>query len=197
MSTKSIKKLILELSRLPGVGEKSAKRYAFFILNQNDEYAKNLSEAIINVKKYVKKCPICHSVCEDELCEFCSDRTRDHSIICVVEENKDILTIENTNKYNGVYHVLEGTLNPLSNVTPDKLNINTLIERINNSDVKEVILALSTGIEGQSTSMYLLQILKKFEIKITKLASGIPIGSNIEFADIPTMAEALEGRIKL
>lgn len=197
MATKSIKKLILELSKLPGVGEKSATRYAFYILNQTDDYAENLAQAILDVKHSVKKCPICGAVCEDDKCDICSNDDRDYSTICVVEDDRDVMIIENTNKFNGAYHILGGNLNPLNGITPDKLNIESLINRVKSTSVREVILALNTSIEGQSTAMYLLQVLKLFDVKITKLASGIPMGSNIEFSDNQTIAQALEGRIEL
>lgn len=197
MATKSLEKLILEFNKLPGVGMKSATRYAFFILNQSDEEVKSFIQALSSVKEKVKKCNICNNFCEDEICNICADNLREQSIICVVEESKDIITLEKTTKYRGVYHVLEGRLDPLNGITPNELNIKSLIKRISEDNIKEIILATNPNLEGETTAMYLAKLIKTFDIKVTKLASGIPIGGNIEFADTATISRALDDRIEI
>lgn len=197
MSTKSLEKLILEFNKLPGVGIKSATRYAFFILNQSEEEVKNFIEALSSVKKNVKKCSICGNFCESDICDICSDNLREKDIICVVEDSKDIITLEKTTKFKGVYHVLEGRLDPLNGITPNELNIKSLIQRIADNDIKEIILATNPNLEGETTAMYLARLIKNFDIKVTKLASGIPMGGNIEFSDTATISRALDDRIEI
>ncbi len=197
MSTKSLEKLILEFNKLPGVGIKSATRYAFFILNQSEEEVKNFIEALSSVKKNVKKCSICGNFCENDICDICSDNLREKDIICVVEDSKDIITLEKTTKFKGVYHVLEGRLDPLNGITPNELNIKSLIQRIADNDIKEIILATNPNLEGETTAMYLARLIKNFDIKVTKLASGIPMGGNIEFSDTATISRALDDRIEI
>lgn len=197
MSTKSLERLILEFNKLPGVGIKSATRYAFFILNQSQEEVNSFIEALASVKKNIKKCSICANFCEDDICNICSDNLRDKSIICVVEDSKDIITLEKTTRYKGVYYVLEGHLDPLNGITPNELNIKSLIQRIGEGDVKEIILATNPNLEGETTAMYLAKLIKNFDIKITKLASGIPMGGNLEFSDIATVSRALDDRVEI
>jgi len=188
MPTKSLERLILEFNKLPGVGQKSATRYAFHILNQSEEDVKNFAEALLAVKENVKKCHICGNYCES---------ARDHKIICVVEESKDIMILEKTTKYRGVYHVLNGRLDPLNGITPNELNIKSLLERIAKDDIEEIILATNPNIEGETTAMYLAKLMKNFGIKITKLASGIPMGGNLEFSDTATISRALDDRVEI
>ncbi len=152
------------------------------------------SEAMKEVKKTIKKCPVCGDFCENDLCNICADETRDKEIVCVVEDSRDIISFEKTGKYNGTYHVLNGKIAPLNGMTPDKLNIKSLLERVAATDINEVILALNPDLEGETTSLYLTKLLKPFGVKITKIASGIPIGGNIEFADTATISKALDGR---
>lgn len=202
MSSQIFKKLVFELSKLPSVGEKSATRFAFFIINQSEDYAKELANAILDAKKYIKECKICGAISEEDICEICSDYNRNQNIVCIVEENKDIKLIENTKKFDGLYHVLGGTINPLSGKSPDKLNIKNLLIRIEKNkntekEIKEVIIALNTNVEGTITSQYLKQLLEPLEIKVTKLASGIPLGSNIEFADLSTLGQAIKERTEI
>lgn len=197
MSTRSLQKLILEFNKLPGVGIKSATRYAFFILNQSEEEVKEFSEALIAVKENVKKCNICGNYCEKDTCDICDDNLRDHSLICVVEDSRDIITLEKTTRYKGVYHVLNGRLDPLNGVTPNELNIKSLLKRISDEEIKEIILATNPNIEGEATAMYLAKLLKNFDLKITKLASGIPMGGNLEFSDTATVGRALDDRIEI
>lgn len=197
MATRSLERLILEFNKLPGVGIKSATRYAFFILNQSEEEVRNFVEALTAVKEKVKKCSICGNFCEEDICSICADSLREKDIICVVEDSKDIMTLEKTTKFKGVYHVLEGRLDPLNGITPNELNIKSLIQRIADNDIKEIILATNPNLEGETTAMYLAKLIKNFDIKVTKLASGIPMGGNIEFSDTATISRALDDRIEI
>ena len=194
MATKSLERLIDEFNKLPGIGRKSATRLAFHILEMSEEQVEKFSEAMKEVKKTIKKCPVCGDFCEKDLCNICADETRDKEIVCVVEDSRDIISFEKTGKYNGTYHVLNGKIAPLNGMTPDKLNIKSLLERVAATDINEVILALNPDLEGETTSLYLTKLLKPFGVKITKIASGIPIGGNIEFADTATISKALDGR---
>ena len=197
MPTRSLQRLILEFNKLPGVGQKSATRYAFHILNQSKEDVENFVEALLAVKENIKKCSVCGDYCESDTCDICSDHERDHRIVCVVEESKDIMILEKTTKFRGVYHVLDGRLDPLNGITPNELNIKSLLERIEKDDIEEIILATNPNIEGETTAMYLAKLMKNFGIKITKLASGIPIGSNLEFSDTATISRALDDRVEV
>ena len=197
MPTRSLQRLILEFNKLPGVGQKSATRYAFHILNQSKEDIENFVEALLAVKENIKKCSVCGDYCESDTCDICSDHERDHRIVCVVEESKDIMILEKTTKFRGVYHVLDGRLDPLNGITPNELNIKSLLERIAKDDIEEIILATNLNIEGETTAMYLAKLMKNFGIKITKLASGIPIGSNLEFSDTATISRALDDRVEV
>ena len=197
MPTRSLQRLILEFNKLPGVGQKSATRYAFHILNQSKEDVENFVEALLAVKENIKKCSVCGDYCESDTCDICSDHERDHRIVCVVEESKDIMILEKTTKFRGVYHVLDGRLDPLNGITPNELNIKSLLERIAKNDIEEIILATNPNIEGETTAMYLAKLMKNFGIKITKLASGIPIGSNLEFSDTATISRALDDRVEV
>ena len=194
MATKSLERLIDEFNKLPGIGRKSATRLAFHILEMSEEQVEKFSEAMKEVNKTIKKCPVCGDFCENDLCNICADETRDKEIVCVVEDSRDIISFEKTGKYNGTYHVLNGKIAPLNGMTPDKLNIKSLLERVAATDINEVILALNPDLEGETTSLYLTKLLKPFGVKITKIASGIPIGGNIEFADTATISKALDGR---
>ena len=197
MPTRSLQRLILEFNKLPGVGQKSATRYAFHILNQSKEDVESFVEALLAVKENIKKCSVCGDYCESDTCDICSDHERDHRIVCVVEESKDIMILEKTTKFRGVYHVLDGRLDPLNGITPNELNIKSLLERIAKDDIEEIILATNLNIEGETTAMYLAKLMKNFGIKITKLASGIPIGSNLEFSDTATISRALDDRVEV
>ena len=194
MATKSLERLIDEFNKLPGIGRKSATRLAFHILEMSEEQVEKFSEAMKEVKKTIKKCPVCGDFCESDLCNICADETRDKDIVCVVEDSRDIISFEKTGKYNGTYHVLNGKIAPLNGMTPDKLNIKSLLERVAATEVNEIILALNPDLEGETTTLYLTKLLKPFGVKITKIASGIPIGGNIEFADTATISKALDGR---
>lgn len=194
MATKSLEILIDEFNKLPGIGRKNATRLAFHILSMKNEDVEKFAEALKNAKENIKQCVSCGNYSEKVLCDICSDESRDKTTVCVVENSRDIISFEKTGKYNGEYHVLFGKLAPLNGITPENLNIKTLFERITNDDVKEVILGLSPDFDGEITAAYLVKLLKPFGVKITKLASGIPIGGNIEFADVATITKALDSR---
>lgn len=194
MATKSLERLIDEFNRLPGIGRKSAARLAFHVLEMSEEQVENFIQALREAKKVIKRCPKCGDFCENELCDICGNELRDKNTICVVEDSRDIVSFEKMGKYKGLYHVLGGKIAPLNGITPDKLNIKSLLERVTLDEVEEVILALNPDLEGETTSLYLTKLLKPFGIKVTKIASGIPMGGNIEFADSATISRALEGR---
>lgn len=194
MATKSLERLIDEFNRLPGIGRKSAARLAFHILEMRDEQVEDFIKALREAKEVIKRCPKCGDFCEKDLCDICSDELRDKTTICVVEDSRDIVSFEKMGKYKGLYHVLGGKIAPLNGVTPDRLNIKSLLERVTDDEIQEVILALNPDLEGETTSLYLTKLLKPFGIKVTKIASGIPMGGNIEFADSATISRALDGR---
>lgn len=194
MATKSLEKLIEEFNKLPGIGRKSAARLAFHMLEIEKEKVENFIHVLREAKEIIKRCPKCGDFCENDLCDVCGDDLRDKQTICVVEDSRDVISFEKMGKYKGVYHILGGKIAPLNGITPDKLNIKSLLERVTIDNVNEVILALNPDLEGETTSLYLTKLLKPFGIKVTKIASGIPIGGNIEFADSATISKALEGR---
>lgn len=194
MATKSLEKLIDEFNKFPGIGRKSAARLAFHVLDMKEEQVKNFIEVLFEAKLSIKRCPKCGDLCEKDICDICSDELRDRTTICIVEDSRDIISFEKMGKYKGLYHVLGGKIAPLNGITPDKLNIKSLLERVTNEEIKEIILALNPDLEGETTSLYLTKLLKPFGIKITKIASGIPMGGNIEFADSATISKALDGR---
>ncbi|HHZ03285.1 MAG TPA: recombination protein RecR [Tissierellia bacterium] len=191
--TAPITKLIEELSKLPGIGRKSAQRLAFHILDMKGSDVVELAKAIVNAKKYTKHCKQCGNLTEGELCSICNNTKRDASTICVVEDVRDIAAMERTKEYKGVYHVLHGTISPLDGIGPDDINIKNLVSRMN-SDVKEVILATNPTIEGEATAVYISRLIKPMGIKVTRIAHGIPVGGDIEYADEVTLMRAMEGR---
>jgi recombination protein recR len=190
----AIGRLIDEFSKLPGIGPKGAQRIAFYILSASEQEAQSLIDAINDMKSSVRFCDICGNVCEQSPCAVCADPRRDNSKICVVEEPKDIMSIERTHEYDGVYHVLGGAINPMANVGPGDLSITQLLERLKNPQIKEVILALDPNIEGEATVTYLARLLDPLGIKITRLASGLPVGGDLEYADEITLGRAFSGR---
>lgn len=194
MAINSLEKLIDEFNKLPGIGRKSATRIAFHILNSNDEEILKFTNTIIEAKKNIQKCQICGDLSEKDICPICEDEFRNKSILCIVEDSRDIISLEKTSKYKGLYHVLGGKIAPLKGITPDKLNLESLLERVAKNNIEEIIIAINPDLEGETTALYLTKILKNFNIKITKIASGIPIGGNIEHADSATISRALEGR---
>lgn len=186
-----------ELSKLPGIGKKTAQRLALFILKSNGDSVERLLKSIQELKSKLTLCKKCFNLSEDELCTICQSAKRDKTIICVVEEASDVLAIEKTNEYNGLYHVIGGVLSPLSGIGPDNLKIKQLMQRFNSEDIKEVLLALNPDTEGETTTLYLAKLIKPLGIKITRIARGLPIGGDLEFADEATIGRALTGRIEL
>ena len=188
----SAKKLIQEFSNLPGIGKKTAQRLTFYILQIEEEKVSSLSTALLDIKEKIHNCRVCNGITEDKICSICTDPNRDSNIICVVEHSHDIIVFEKTNGFNGRYHVLGGTLSPLDGIGPDDLNIQNLFERID--DGMEVILATNSNVEGETTALYLTKILSKKEINLSRLARGIPIGSDLGYIDSATLVRAMEGR---
>ena len=186
--------LIDELGRMPGVGPKSAQRIAFHLLKIPAEDAKRLAHAILDAKERVSWCRRCFNISEGELCGFCSDDTRDSTLLCVVEDPRDIVAVERTAEFRGRYHVLQGAISPIEGVGPDQLRIRELLARIADEGVQEVILATNPNIEGEATAMYLARLLKSVELKVTRIASGLPVGGDLEYADEITLGRAIEGR---
>lgn len=189
-----IENLINELTKLPGIGRKTAQRLAFFMLAMPENSAKDIAKAIIDVKEKARFCSRCFSITDTELCEICRDDSRDKTKICVVEEPSNILVIEKSKTFHGLYHVLLGAISPIDGITPDKLKIAELIEHIKADSVAEVILATNPNTKGEITAQYIKEILRPFQIIVTRIAYGLPIGSDIEFADEVTLSKALEGR---
>lgn len=188
-----IGKLIEEFSKLPGIGRKTAQRLAFHILDMKGNEVVELAKAIVNAKKFTKHCKICSNLTEGDTCNICDNVKRDKSVICVVENVRDISAMERTKEFNGVYHVLHGAISPLDGIGPDEINIKNLFSRLN-GDIKEVILATNPTIEGEATAVYISRLIKPLGIKVTRIAHGIPVGGDIEYADEVTLMRALEGR---
>ncbi|HVP47496.1 MAG TPA: recombination mediator RecR [Bryobacteraceae bacterium] len=187
-------RLITEFKHLPGVGQKSAQRLAFHLMRGSREDAERLAQAILDVKDKLGLCPVCNNISEGELCLFCRDTTRDQKVLCVVEEPHNIIGIETTRQFSGVYHVLHGALSPLRGIGPEQLKIKNLIERIGAGVIEEVILATNPTAEGEATAVYLSKLIKPLGIRVTRIAMGIPVGSDLEFADEVTIWKAMEGR---
>ena len=188
----SLNRLVDCLSDFPGIGKKTAERMAFYLLKSNDGWAQNLAKAIMDVKEQIHECPICHNISDTSPCSICSDTKRDPSLLCVVEDTTDLVVFEKTNHFRGKYHVLGGVLSPLDGIGPEDLHFDTLLERINGEE--EVIIATNPSAEGETTALYLAKILKEHNIKVTRLASGIPVGGDLEYTDEATLVSALEGR---
>jgi len=193
--TDSVERLVEEFSKLPGIGRKTAQRMAFYILKLRRDEALKLSQAILDVKDRVKYCSTCFNITEEDPCNICRDTKRDRSIICVVEEPKDVLALEKTNQYRGLYHVLGGVLSPLDGIGQDDLRTRELMTRLKEG-VKEVIIATNPNVEGEATAIYLAKLIKPLGIKVTRIARGIPAGGELEYADATTLANAIEGRVE-
>jgi recombination protein RecR len=190
-------RLIQEVKRLPGIGQKSAQRIAFYILRSSREDVERLSQALFDVKDNLGMCAACNNISDGELCLYCRDNSRDPALICVVEESHNILPIETTRQFQGLYHVLHGSISPLRGIGPEQLKIKGLISRIDAGEVKEIILATNPTVEGEATASYLSRLLKPLGVKVTRIAMGIPVGSDLEFADEVTMMKSLENRREL
>jgi recombination protein RecR len=189
-----VQSLVDELGRLPGIGPKSAQRIAFFLLKSAPDDAKRLARAIVEAKERVSWCRRCFNFAEGELCVYCRDDRRDSALLCVVEEPRDIVAVERTQEYRGRYHVLLGAISPIEGIGPDQLKIKELLARVNDEGVQEVILATNPNIEGEATAMYLARLLKPLGLRVTRIASGLPVGGDLEYADEVTLGRALEGR---
>ena len=194
---KKLDELIEVFGKLPGIGKKSAMRIAFDILEKNEIEIENMLSTIKDAYTSIKHCSICGNLCEGEICEICSSEKRDKSVICIVESVKDIIAFEKSETYNGLYHVLGGKIDPLNGVTIEDLNISELMKRLDEKDVEEVILALNPDMEGETTALYLIKMMKNKGVKVSQIASGIPMGGNIEYTDMATLGKSLEGRIEI
>ena len=191
----SANRLIDELSRLPGIGRKTAQRLAFHFLGSDSELSHSLSNALLDIKVKIKHCSICHGITEDEPCKICDDPKRDSELICVVESAYDIFVFEKTNSFAGKYHVLGGALSPLDGIGPEDLNIDSLLNRV--ADGMEIIIATNPSVEGETTALYLSKILGHNEVNVSKLARGVPVGSDLEYVDDATLIRAMEGRVSV
>ncbi len=190
-------RLIEQFERLPGIGRKTAQRLAFYVLAMPKEKARQFADTILEAHEKIKRCKVCQSLTESELCPICGDESRDRGIICVVESSQDIMAFERTREYHGLYHVLHGLISPMDGVGPDQLTIKELLARMGDGTVKEVVMATNPTVEGEATAMYIARLLKPMGVKVTRLAYGIPIGGNLEYADEVTLYRALEGRSEI
>jgi recombination protein RecR len=193
----ALEKLVEQFQKIPSIGRKTAQRMAFHVLDLPDNEAKEFADAIMEAHTKIHHCSLCHNLTENELCPICESLSRDHSLLCVVEDPRDVPALERTREFQGVYHVLHGTISPMNGVGPDQLTIKSLVERVATGEVKEVIMATNPTLEGDTTAMYISKLLKPFEVKVTRLAYGIPVGADIEYADDVTLLRALEGRREL
>lgn len=193
-STLPLTKLIEQFEKLPGIGKKTAQRLAFYVLDMPKESAYNFANAILEARDRIKRCEVCQNLTEHELCPICADDSRDKTTICVVETPQDVMAFERTREYNGLYHVLHGLISPIDNIGPDKIYIKELMSRTANDVSKEIIMATNPTVEGEATSSYIARLVKPMGIKVTRLAYGIPVGGNLEYADEVTLYRALEGR---
>lgn len=190
----ALERLVEQFARLPGIGYKSAQRLAFFVLSQSEEEVDAFAEALADAKRSVKKCPVCQNLTDGDLCAICMDDRRDRSIVCVVADPRDVVAFERMREYTGLYHVLHGVLSPLNHVGPDDLEIKSLLKRVSQGEIQEVIMATNPDTEGEATAMYLAKLLRPFGVKVTRLAYGIPVGSHLEYTDDATLMRALLGR---
>ena len=193
----ALEKLIEQFQKMPSIGRKTAQRMAFHVLDLTDEEAKEFAEAIINAHTKIHRCSLCHNLTENELCPICESVNRDKATVCVVEEPKDVLAMERTRDFSGVYHVLHGVISPMNGIGPEQLTIKSLVERAASGEVTELIMATNPTIEGDTTAMYISKLIKPFGVKVTRLAYGIPVGADIEYADDVTLMRALAGRSEL
>jgi len=192
--TKSIRKLIDEFSKMPGIGPRTAERLAFYVLKTDKERANALADAVLKIKTTTKFCKTCNNLSEEELCDICEDVMRDKSAICVVEDPGDIASIEKTGSFRGIYHVLLGALSPLEGVGPEDLKMKELVDRIKKGGVKEIIIATNPDTEGEATALYLAKLIKPLSVKLTRIASGVPMGTSLEYINQASLMKAMEGR---
>ena len=192
-----LSRLVEQFERLPGIGYKSAQRLAYYVLGLSDDEVKQLSDSILEAHDKIHTCRVCCNLTDQELCSICRNESRDHSTICVVENPRDVVAMERTRDYSGSYHVLHGVISPLNGVGPDQLRIKELLDRVHSGEVREVIMATNPTVEGEATAMYVSRLLKPLGVKVTRLAYGIPVGGDLEYADEVTLSRALEGRSEL
>ena len=192
-----VNRLIEQFKKLPGIGTKSAQRLAFFVLKMDAADAGQLAETILEVKRSIRRCSICNNLTDIDPCQFCMAPTRSDKMLCIVEESNNILPVEKTHTFNGRYHVLMGSLSPLKGITPDQLAITSLLQRLQSQTVEEVLIATNPNVEGETTALYLSRLIKPLGIRVTRLALGLPVGGDLEYADEVTMAKAIEGRREL
>ena len=190
----ALERLTEQFARLPGIGGKTAQRLAFHVLSMPDDQAAEFAAAITDAKKTIKTCPVCQNLTDRDICSICDDEERDHGLICVVAEPKDVIAMERAREYHGVYHVLHGVISPLNHMGPDDIRIKELLQRVAKGGVREVIMATNPDTEGEATAMYISRLLRPMEVRVTRLAYGIPMGSQLEYADEVTLLRALEGR---
>ncbi len=193
-SVPSLARLIEQFERLPGIGHKTAQRLAFYVLDLSEQEAKAFAGAILEAKEKIKYCSVCQNLTDGEKCSICSNAGRDKGTICVVEDSQDVIAFERTREYNGLYHVLHGLISPMDGVTPDQLKIKELLTRAADENVKEIIMATNPTVEGEATALYISRLLKPMGVKVSRLAYGIPVGGNLQYADEVTLMRALEGR---
>lgn len=191
---KPLAKLVGEFEKLPGIGPKSAQRLAFHVLRITEDEARMLADAVMDVKAHIKLCPICYNYTDQDRCEVCSDAKRDRSLLCVVAEPRDVVAMEKTNEFRGLYHVLGGVISPMDGVSAEMLKVRELLERINGGEIKEIVLATNPTIEGDATAMYIAQLVKPLGVKVTRIAHGMPVGGDMDYADQATLIQALQWR---
>ena len=189
-----LQKLIEQFERMPGIGRKTAQRIAFYILGLPKHESENIATAINEACEKIHKCSVCCNLTEEDICPICKNDKRDHSVVCIVEDSQSLIAIEKTKEFSGVYHVLHGAISPLDGIGPDQLSVKEFISRIGNEDIKEVIIATDSDIEGEATAMYLSKLIRPFDIKISRIAFGLPVGTDIQYADEVTLSRAIEGR---
>lgn len=190
-------RLVEQFERLPGIGRKTAQRLAFYLLDQPKERAREFADALLAAHEQIHQCPVCFNLSDQDLCSVCRDPKRDRSMVCVVEDVKDVIAFERTREYNGLYHVLHGLISPIDGIGPEQLKIKELLARLSGGEIQEVIMATNPTVEGEATAMYLSRLLKPMGVKVTRLAYGIPVGGEVEYADEITLYRALEGRQEL
>lgn len=194
---KPLRRLIGELSKLPGIKEKNAPRFAFHILSMDKREAQDLADAITSAKELMRFCPVCGNLTDEEKCNICTDQSRRQDVVCVVESPQDVMAMERIKEYDGLYHVLNGVIAPMQGVGPEDINIKALVERLRDERIKEVILATNPSVEGEATAMYIARLIKPIGVKVTRIAHGLPIGGDLEYADRDTLLKSLEGRTEI
>ncbi|SHE90586.1 DNA replication and repair protein RecR [Seinonella peptonophila] len=192
-----ISKLIEGFMRLPGIGPKTAQRLAFFVLTMKEDDVLDLAKALVRAKRDLSTCSVCGNITDQDPCHICSDKSRDQSVICVVQDTRDVIAMERTREYRGLYHVLHGAISPMEGIGPEELQIPELLKRVSNEEVQELILATNPNVEGEATAIYLSKLVKPFSLKVTRIAHGLPVGGDLEYADEVTLSKALEGRREL